>query len=128
MNITFTNLQHKVPIPAAKIKTSVHKAFRKLRLKGSGLSLVFVGEGRMRGINKKYLGHDFVTDVITFDHGEIIICPAVAARNAEHYGNTVGKELALYVVHGILHLAGYDDRTPQGIQRMRAKEQELLER
>ena len=80
----------------------------------------------MRRMNREYLGHDHVTDVITFDHGEIIVCPSVAARNAGIYGNTVGKELSLYVVHGILHLAGYDDHTPRDIQRMREKEQELL--
>jgi len=126
MEIFLANLQHKIPIPSSKIKNSAQKAAKKLKLKHKELSLVFVGEAKMRNINRKYLGHDYVTDVITFGHGEIVICPAVASRNAKRYGNSVGKELALYVVHGLLHLAGYDDRRPQDAGRMRRKERELL--
>lgn len=80
----------------------------------------------MRRINKEYLGHDYVTDVITFDHGEIIICPAEAVRNAKAFKTTVRRELELYVVHGLLHLAGYDDHSEKDIARMRSMEQELL--
>ena len=67
-----------------------------------------------------------MTDVITFAYGEIIVCPSVAVANAKTYGNAVNKELTLYVVHGILHLAGYDDHVPEDILRMRKKEQELI--
>lgn len=125
MNIFVTNLQHIVPIPVAKIKIAAQKASQKLKLKLPELSITFVGGQRMRSLNKRYLKHDYVTDVITFEHGEIVICPAVAARNAGSYGSSVGKELVLYVVHGILHLAGYDDRTESDRARMRKKEQEL---
>ncbi len=126
MNISITNLQRAVPVPSTQINFIAQKSARTLKLKHPELSLVFVGEQRMRSMNRTYLGHDYVTDVITFDHGEIVICPAVAARNARSYGNTVAKELALYVVHGILHLAGYDDHKPADIARMRAKEKELM--
>ena len=80
----------------------------------------------MRRINREYLGHDYATDVITFDYGEIIICPALAKRNARRFGNSVEKELVLYVVHGILHLAGYDDHAPGDAKKMRKKEVDLL--
>ena len=126
MNISVINLQRAVPIPAAKIKSAARKALLKLDKKDLLLSIVFVGERRMRMLNKAYLRHDFTTDVITFKHGEIIVCPAVAARHAGRYGNTIDKELALCVIHGILHLCGYDDHAPMDIRQMRRKEIEIL--
>jgi rRNA maturation RNase YbeY len=84
----------------------------------------------MRVINKKYLGHDDKTDVLTFDLGdglgEIIICPQVAAANAAFYKTSTRKEILLYVIHGILHLKGFDDHAPQDIIQMRKMENKLL--
>ena len=84
----------------------------------------------MRALNKEYLSHDYVTDVLTFelgeDQGEIIICPLVACTNARAHQNTTEKEIILYVIHGILHLAGYDDHSPKDILEMRRMEKELL--
>ena len=80
----------------------------------------------MRALNREYLGHDHVTDVITFSE-EIVICPAVAKRNAKRYGNSIEREILLYVVHGILHLCGYDDHKPADIKRMRQKEQQIMD-
>ena len=71
----------------------------------------------MRSVNKKYLNHDHVTDVLTFDlgirTGEIIICPQIAGINAKAHQTSTEKEIILYVIHGILHLAGFDDHKPQ---------------
>ena len=127
MNIAINNLQYKVSVPISKIQSAVQLACRKLKFKIFDLSIVFVGEKRMRTLNREYLGHDYATDVITFKHGEIIICPAAAARNAKRFGNSVEWEMMLYVVHGILHLCGYDDHKPADIQRMRKKEKEVLD-
>ena len=84
----------------------------------------------MRTLNKRYLGHDYVTDVLTFDLGdnqaEIIICPAVASANAKTHQTSTDKELLLYAIHGILHLAGYDDHRPEDIVKMRRMEKKLL--
>jgi len=84
----------------------------------------------MRVINKKYLGHDYVTDVLTFaldaHAAEIIICPQIAHVNARLYRSSTERELVLYVIHGILHLAGYDDHKPLDIIQMRHMEKELL--
>jgi len=103
---------------------------RKLKFLPKGLSIVFVGSKRMRAINKKYLAHDFVTDVLTFDlgegGGEIIICPRVACSNAKVHRSSTEQEIILYVIHGILHLAGFDDHAPQDILQMRRMEKELL--
>lgn len=129
MNVSIVNLQHKIPIPKKKITRAVALASHRLKLKLKEVSLVFVGQKRMRTINKTHLKHDYVTDVITFDYkssGEIIICPSVAALNARQYANSVESELLLYVIHGLLHLAGFDDHKPSDIARMRRKEEELL--
>ena len=83
----------------------------------------------MRNINKQYLNHDYITDVITFDleqTAEIIICPWVAEKNAKAYDLLVQQELVLYLIHGLLHLAGYNDHNLKDIQRIRSKEQQLL--
>jgi probable rRNA maturation factor len=85
----------------------------------------------MRAINEKYLGHDYVTDVLTFDFGdtcgEIIICPHIAVLQAQVYQTSTESEIILYVIHGILHLAGFDDHGPRDILQMRRMEKELLE-
>ena len=98
----------------------------------SSLSIVFVGSQRMRAVNKKYLKHDYVTDVLTFGLGggvgEIIICPQIACANAKEHQTSTEKEIILYVIHGILHLAGYDDHSPKDILQMRSMENKLLER
>lgn len=59
--------------------------------------------------------------------GDIIISTDAAGKNAGVYGTSVARELALYMIHGVLHLLGYDDHGPADIQRMRRKEEELLE-
>ena len=133
MDITVKNLQSKFPVLSSQIKTAALKVCKDLALVGhkSAISIVFVGAKRMRRINKTYLGHDYVTDVVTFDlgdTGEIIICPSVAYKNAKDYGVSVQQEHLLYVVHGLLHLAGFNDHKPKDIQRMRLKEKQLLDR
>lgn len=147
MEITVKNLQKKVPIPRGRIFKAATAALRTLMrdrhslflIKNSKkiksvcpqLSIVFVGARRMRSLNKKYLHHDYATDVLTFDfgksrQGEIIICPRVAAANAKAYQTSARKEIITYVIHGILHLAGFDDHRSKDRIQMRRMENELL--
>jgi probable rRNA maturation factor len=130
MEITLKNLQKKISIPQNKVLKAAKAASRTLQILQGGLSIVFVGTKRMRAINKKYLKHDHVTDVLTFDMGEntgeIIICPRVAWANAREHQTSTEKEIVLYVVHGILHLAGYDDHSEKDILTMRNMEKRLL--
>jgi len=99
------------------------------------LSLVFVTGGTIRKINNSHLGHDHVTDIITFDlrsrargpfEGELFICPAEAARNARAFGEPLERETLRYVAHGILHLLGYDDATEKQRAVMRREEDKML--
>jgi probable rRNA maturation factor len=99
-----------------------------------------VSHQRIKALNKKFLNRDHVTDVLAFDHcdngsikqkpraiaGDIIISTDAALKNMKTYKTALPQELALYIVHGILHLLGYDDHKAGGIKRMRSKEQEIL--
>ncbi len=136
MIIEIKNLQTKIPISLLSIKAVIRKILKKEGIIPACLSIVFVTNRKMKAMNKKYLRHDYATDVITFDlreckdpkvmNGEIIISAEMAANNAREFGVPVKKEIVLYVVHGILHLLGYDDHSPSQIKKMRAKEQELM--
>lgn len=101
------------------------------------LSVVFVKAGQMRIINNKYLGHDYATDVLSFSYegtvveglpflGEIVIAPEVAAVHAARYGTSPEKEIRKLLVHGILHLLGYNHETDRG--QMNRLQKKLLRR
>jgi probable rRNA maturation factor len=106
------------------------------------LQVEFAGRRRMARWNRQFLGHAGATDVLAFPRpatglppdpdaggilaGELAVCPAVAETAAARYGTTPAEELLLYLVHGLLHLAGEDDHTPAGKRRMRRREQRLL--
>ena len=66
------------------------------------------------------------TDVITFPYGEILVCPAVAHDRAREYKLKPDDEVLLYGLHGLLHLAGYDDTTPKLAKEMAAAQEKLL--
>ena len=70
------------------------------------------------GVHRKFMGVPGPTDVITFAHGEIVLSADTAKRCAAEHGHAAVEEMALYVVHGLLHLNGYDDREPRDRARM----------
>ncbi|MEI8316222.1 MAG: rRNA maturation RNase YbeY [Verrucomicrobiota bacterium] len=94
------------------------------------LSIVLVGDAEMARLNLRYHAVAGTTDVLSFDygagHGELIISVARAIDQARRYRTTPSRELALYIVHGVLHLQGYDDLTPGKRRQMRAAERRLL--
>ena len=94
---------------------------------GDSLSLVLVSDREMATLNLRYHHTLGPTDVLTFDYGEGQAEIIVSVDHAFAWKQPA-RELALYVVHGILHLQGYDDRTPAQRRRMRAAERRLLAR
>ena len=76
-------------------------------------------------VHADFLDDPTVTDVITFPHGEILVSVEMAARRAEEFGKGLRGEAFLYLIHGILHLAGLDDRSEENAAAM-AKEQERI--
>jgi probable rRNA maturation factor len=99
------------------------------------ISLAFVDNPTIHTLNKRYLEHDEPTDVLSFPlsepnakklAGELVIGAEVAKAQAESRGHEVQAELALYVIHGMLHLCGHDDKTTAGATRMRERERHYL--
>ena len=80
----------------------------------------------MAELHERFLGKEGPTDVLSFPHGEIVVSADTAAREAKERGIPPLHELVLYVVHGALHLAGYDDRSPKQSSKMRAAERKVL--
>ena len=97
---------------------------------GQSVSIVLVSDRVMTGLNLRYHHVAGPTDILTFDYGEgqgeLIVSVDHAVSQARRYHTTPARELALYVVHGLLHLNGYDDRTPAQRRRMRAAERRLM--
>ncbi len=90
------------------------------------ISACIVSPATMSRVHLAFLGLAGPTDVITFPYGEILVCAAVAAENAARYGNPLDDELALYVIHGLLHLNGYDDLEKSAARQMRARQAKIL--
>ncbi len=109
-------------------------------LQGEGIadaeiSLAFVDNPTIHRLNQRYLQHDEPTDVLSFPlseanaprlSGELVIGVEVAREQAERRGHDVQAELALYIIHGLLHLCGHDDHTAQDAAAMRQRERHYL--
>jgi probable rRNA maturation factor len=90
--------------------------------------VVVISDRRMSDLHWRFMKVRGPTDVITFDHGEIFISVETARKNARRFGTSTMEEIQLYIVHGLLHLSGFDDRTPQGARVMATKQERILER
>ena len=89
--------------------------------KKGDISVVFVCQRRMRELNKKYRKKDKATDVLSFNYkdketalGEVVICPEIVKKNAKKFNLDYNKELAKVLIHGILHISGYDHEKSLG--------------
>jgi rRNA maturation RNase YbeY len=97
------------------------------------ISIIFCSDSYILDVNMKYLQHDYFTDIITFDYcegnrlsGDLFISVDSVRENASFYGTEFAEELNRVIVHGLLHLIGYDDHTEEDIAVMRAKENYYL--
>jgi probable rRNA maturation factor len=90
--------------------------------------VVLVSDRKISAIHEQFMGTAGATDVITFQHGEILISVETAARQATEYENDLLPELHLYIAHGLLHLAGYDDHSEDGFREMAKLQNELVEK
>jgi len=103
--------------------------------RGKALVIVFVGPKEQRRLNQRYRGRDYATDVLSFESGdpealgELVICPHVITRQAREHGLLVREELGYMVLHGFLHLLGYDhERSKAEAKRMFAIQDRLFDR
>lgn len=97
------------------------------------ISIIFCSDNYILDVNLRYLHHDYFTDVITFDYcegdklsGDLFISVDSVRENAIEFGTEFDEELHRVIVHGLLHLIGYDDHTPDDQKVMRAKEDYYL--
>lgn len=98
------------------------------------LNIIFCSDGYLLGMNRKFLQHDYLTDIITFDYGEemilsgdLFISVDRVRENSVAFGVMFHVELFRVMIHGIMHLAGYKDKTIQEEQQMREREDHYLE-
>jgi probable rRNA maturation factor len=121
---------------APTLRRQLLKAHAILKSHLKDLSLAIVPAKQMAILHKKFLNEPGPTDVLTFelDHnarnqitcGEFIICHTVARNHARKLNHPISHELLLYALHGLLHLSGFDDRTPSTFKIMHAREDEIL--
>jgi probable rRNA maturation factor len=152
--------QGDVPVDLARWQTLALDVLRAQGVRGlAELSMLFVTEAEITGLNERYMGKTGPTDVLSFPIdaeladvvlsapspsrgpdrappdlgdmpillGDVVICPSVAARQASEHAGTVDDELALLVVHGVLHVLGHDHADEDERSAMRAREVELLQ-
>lgn len=112
------------------LKTVARSEVRKL----GDVNIIFCSDNYILDINQKYLQHDYFTDIITFDYcegdvlsGDLFISVDSVRENSVLYNTEFADELNRVIVHGILHLVGYDDHTPEEQKTMREKENYYLQ-
>ena len=97
------------------------------------IGYMFVDDEKILEVNREYIGHDYYTDIITFDYdegdvinGDIVISLDTVRTNAEKFGKTFDDELHRVIIHGILHLCGINDKSPGEREIMEAAENRAL--
>jgi len=117
-----------------RLREAVRDILQRVGVEHAMVSVAVVDDATIQGLNRRYLNHDDPTDVLSFClereedrlEGEVIVSSETASRQAKRFGWAPEDELLLYVVHGMLHLVGYDDQTPADARSMRTAERECL--
>jgi probable rRNA maturation factor len=94
----------------------------------SEISIVLISDRRMCDLHRRFLNKSDSTDVITFDHGEIFISVETARKHARRFSSSVLHEVQLYIIHGLLHLHGFDHRGEADARAMDELQKKILER
>jgi probable rRNA maturation factor len=132
--LTWSNRQRTVRLDLPKIQRIVVAALPlcvgQPRKRGavlpSEVEITLLGESAIAKVHGEFLEDPTPTDVITFEHGEILIGVPIAAANARKFRHPADHEVALCAIHGLLHLLGYDDLTEKERVIMHARQEEIL--
>jgi len=139
----FKEVKNRLPLNLPLLNKILKSAIKELKHKSNfELTVLIVGDKKIKNLNKKFRGKDKVTDVLSFSQsegrgfilpregkkylGEIVICWPQTKRQAKKFGQSEKKELALLIIHGFLHLLGYDDKTIAGWRQMEALQKRIL--
>jgi probable rRNA maturation factor len=123
--IQVLNRQRQYEIAPASVTLICTGVFLVLGKRSAAVEVIFVGARKMCQLNRKYRGKNYGTDVLSFRYpgekadglpflGEIVIAPQIAQEQAVRYGGTIESEIRRLVIHGLLHLLGYDHETDDG--------------
>jgi len=135
MPVDVSNLQRRVRVSMPRLRATAQAALRALGRADQDLHVSVVDDPAIRRLNARYLRARKTTDVLAFDlqapgpsrlMGEVVVCADTARRQAKRLGVPVALELDLLVVHGLLHLAGWDDHEPREARLMHEREREIL--
>jgi probable rRNA maturation factor len=134
--VTISSSQTALRVPRKRIEGLVAFVAREEAVRIAEVDLAVVDAEEIARLNRRWVGHRGETDVISFDLSDdeaagalscqLIVCGDVAVRQAGHRGLKKTHELMLYVVHGLLHLTGWDDRDVRAAARMHARQEELM--
>jgi probable rRNA maturation factor len=136
VEISLYNRQRKVAIPFAWLQRfapmAMEECVRHPRHAAAPLltlrevEVTFVSDATIARVHRDFMEIPGATDVITFDHGEIVISTETARDNANLYGRPLDEELARYIVHGLLHLNGFEDETEADAAEMHRLQEKIL--
>jgi probable rRNA maturation factor len=136
LGVSVANQQERVELDYPRLKAAARAVLEGEGVKKAKITLAFMSDESIHALNRRFLQHDEPTDVITFPYsspktasleGDIAISTDTALQAATERGYAVADELVLYVIHGVLHLCGYDDQQENARSEMRAREQRYLQ-
>lgn len=138
------NIFYQTDVPAHLRRTGLFKkaalaALKPCARENAETNIIFVDKAEILRINKAYLDHHYVTDVISFNQprpefttaepwafGDVFVCYPVAREQAKNFGHTFLQEMMMYAVHGCLHLTGMDDHTPPERAEMDLRAEKII--
>jgi probable rRNA maturation factor len=135
MSVTIINRQRGIAVELASLQEFASRALTeclKPRRASNPLStlpevsVVLVSDRRIAEIHRRFMDAPGPTDVITFQHGEVFVSTQTAKRQARQFRTSFEHELRLYLVHGLLHLAGFDDKTLAGATEMKRLQERIV--
>ncbi len=138
--VRLSNEQNQIRLSLARLEAIGKLILASIPLKNTEASFLFVTDKRMKTFNHQFKGLDCATDVLAFSQlegkpspdvgtkllGDVIISVETTKRQAPLYGHSFDRELILYMIHGVLHLLGYDDQLPQERRVMQREEARIL--
>lgn len=134
--ISYNSINVKIPsLPRRSISSWVRRVATSYGKRTGDIAYVFCDDEKILEVNRQYLGHDYYTDIITFDycegdviHGDLFISLDTVRSNAELFGKEFNQELLRVMIHGVLHLCGVNDKGPGEREIMAAAEDLALSR
>ncbi len=136
ITIQIANRQKKLRIDRRRLRGAVHAILDDAGIADAQVSVAVVDDATIAALHAEFLGDPAPTDVLSFAlersprhlEGEVVASADTAATSAPRFRCTAEEELLRYVIHGTLHLVGYDDATPRLRRQMQSKEEEYLDR